>query len=71
MILVFKTFRGKIKPEKIEKGVHEAPFGMLIPPIILAALVIVIFFIPNVLAHYLLIPAWSAVIASILPLLEI
>jgi multicomponent Na+:H+ antiporter subunit A len=63
MILVFKTFRGKYKPEKLEKEVHEAPIGMLIPPIILAALVVAIFFFPNVLSNYLLKPA----VASILP----
>lgn len=65
MILLFKTFRGKIKPEKMEKHVHEAPIGMLIPPITLAVLVVLIFFFPNVLSQYLLKPAWSAVLPTL------
>lgn len=63
MILVFKTFRGKYRPERLEKKVHEAPIGMLLPPIVLASLVIGIFFFPNILSNYLLKPA----VASILP----
>ncbi|KKI89047.1 cation:proton antiporter [Bacillus sp. SA1-12] len=65
MILVFKTFRGKNKPEKLGREVHEAPIGMLIPPLVLASLVIVIFFFPNVLSHYLLKPALSAVLPTL------
>jgi multicomponent Na+:H+ antiporter subunit A len=63
MILVFKTFRGKYRPERLEKKVHEAPIGMLLPPIVLASLVVGIFFFPNILSNYLLKPA----VASILP----
>lgn len=62
MILVFKTFRGKHQPEKLEKKAHEAPVGMLISPIILASLVILIFFFPNVLSKYLIQPAFAAVL---------
>lgn len=62
MILVFKTFTGKQKPEKLDKEVHEAPFGMLISPIILAVLVIVIFFIPNIVSQYFLQPALIAIL---------
>ena len=51
MILVFKTFTGKHQPTKLEKSAHEPPIGMLIPPMILAALVILIFFFPNVLGQ--------------------
>ena len=64
MILVFKTFTGRHKPERLEKKAHEAPIGMLISPIILASLVIGIFFFPNVLSTYLLQPA----LVSILPM---
>ena len=44
MILVFKTFTGKHQPAKLEKSAHEPPIGMLIPPMILAALVILFSF---------------------------
>ncbi|MDQ0269882.1 Na+/H+ antiporter subunit A [Cytobacillus purgationiresistens] len=65
MILVFKTFRGKYKPEKLEKKAHEAPIGMLISPIILASLVVIIFFFPNIIADYLLKPAVASVLPSL------
>ncbi|TWI59616.1 Na+/H+ antiporter subunit A [Halalkalibacter nanhaiisediminis] len=64
MILVFKTFTGKHQPEKLEKEAHEAPIGMLIPPIILASLVLVIFFFPNVLSRALLEPALINILPS-------
>ncbi|MDQ0207808.1 Na+/H+ antiporter subunit A [Alkalicoccobacillus murimartini] len=62
MILVFRTFTGKYKPEKLEKSAHEAPLGMLIPPGILVSFVVVIFFFPQTLADYILNPAVQAVI---------
>jgi multicomponent Na+:H+ antiporter subunit A len=65
MILVFKTFRGKNKSEKLGKEVHEAPIGMLIAPIVLASLVILLFFFPNVLSKYLLKPALNAVLPTL------
>jgi multicomponent Na+:H+ antiporter subunit A len=65
MILVFKTFRGKNKPEKLGKKVHEAPIGMLISPLILGAAVVIIFFFPNIVSQYLLKPA----LVSVLPVL--
>ena len=37
MIIVFKAFLGKPQPEKLDKPIHEAPIGMLISPMILAA----------------------------------
>ncbi|WP_338451256.1 Na+/H+ antiporter subunit A [Niallia oryzisoli] len=65
MILVFKTFRGKNKLEKMGRDVHEAPIGMLISPLVLGSLVIIFFFFPNVLSDYLLKPAWHAVLPTI------
>ncbi|NEU30093.1 Na+/H+ antiporter subunit A [bacterium LRH843] len=62
MILLFETFTGKYQPELLDKEAHEAPIGMLIPPIILAALVLLIFFFPNVLSRYLLEPALASII---------
>lgn len=65
MILVFKTFRGKNKSPKLDRKVHEAPIGMLISPLILGFFVIFIFFFPNEVAHYLLKPAWSAILPTL------
>ena len=65
MIIIFKTFLGKKKDHKLKKKAHEAPVGMLIPPLILAALVVAIFFCPNVLAQHLLQPAWEAVLPAL------
>lgn len=63
MIIAFKAFMGKHYPHRLVKKTHEAPWGMLLPPILLAFLIIFFFFNPNVLAQYLIIPA----ISSILP----
>lgn len=62
MILVFKTFTGPFKPEKLDKIVHEAPIGMLISPIILVFFVVAIFFFPNVVGINLIAPALQAVL---------
>ncbi|NCU17666.1 Na+/H+ antiporter subunit A [Pallidibacillus pasinlerensis] len=67
MILVFKTFTGKFRPEKLTRKVHEAPFGMLVSPIILGLIVVLVFFFPNVLGEYILIPA----LAAVLPMMQI
>jgi multicomponent Na+:H+ antiporter subunit A len=63
MILVFKTFTGKVQLEKLDKKPHEAPLGMLISPMILASLVIIFGFFPNILSYTVIEPA----VASILP----
>ncbi|WP_062105410.1 Na+/H+ antiporter subunit A [Bacillus niameyensis] len=63
LVLLLKTFLGSFHPERLPKNqVHEAPIGMLIPPIILASLVVLIFFFPNILAKYILNPALISVI---------
>ncbi|MEO4053715.1 Na+/H+ antiporter subunit A [Solibacillus sp. CAU 1738] len=61
VIIVAQTFWGQRKPERIEKPVHEAPLGMLISPFILVALVVGIFFFPNILRQYILQPAMLSV----------
>lgn len=67
MIIVFKTFTGKYQPEKLDKKPHEAPIGMLIPPIILASLVIIFGFFPNTLLAYTIIePAMASISPSLL-----
>lgn len=62
MMLLFKTFRGRLNIDQLEKKPHEAPIGMLIPPIILAALVVSFFFFPNILAYSVIEPAIAAII---------
>lgn len=47
MYLVFGTFRGEYKEKELKTKPHEAPFGMLISPIILIVGVIVIGLFPN------------------------
>jgi multicomponent Na+:H+ antiporter subunit A len=64
MILVFKTFTGPYYEERFDRKPHEAPIGMLISPAILALLVIVLFFFPNVLSGSLLEPAVQAIIPN-------
>lgn len=56
MMIVFETFFGEQQGSVTEKA-KEPPIGMLIPPIILATFVIIIFIFPNVLANYVLKPA--------------
>ncbi|QNK57125.1 Na+/H+ antiporter subunit A [Paenibacillus sp. PAMC21692] len=63
LILVFKTFTGTYHPDRLDKKPHEAPIGMLIPPILLALIVVSAFFFPNLLSYSLFEPA----IHSVLP----
>lgn len=65
MIIVFRTFFGPYKQEKLDKVAHEAPPGMLISPIILAICVVGLFFFPNLLGDYLLRPAMSSIFPSL------
>lgn len=66
MTIVFETFLGK-KKGRVTEQTKEPPFGMLISPIVLATLVILIFFFPNTFANYLLKPA----IVSIYPFVNV
>ncbi|GGG20108.1 Na+/H+ antiporter subunit A [Paenibacillus abyssi] len=65
MIIVFKTFTGKYQPEKLEKKPHEAPLGMLLPPAVLASLVIVFGLFPNLLAYSIIEPAMVSILPSL------
>ena len=58
---VFKTFAGQRKSEPLPKKPHEAPTGMLVSPVILAALVVGIFFIPNLIGKWFVKPAVMAI----------
>ncbi|PLR82826.1 Na+/H+ antiporter subunit A [Bacillus canaveralius] len=62
MIIVFKSFTGKYQPEKLDRKPHEAPFGMLIPPLVLAALVIIFGIFPNILSETLIAPAMMSIL---------
>lgn len=61
MIIVFKTFLGKPKSERIDMKLHDPPVGMLLAPSILALFVVAIFFFPNVIGKYLLTPALTTI----------
>lgn len=61
LYFVTHTFMGTYKPDALPKKAHEAPIGMLVSPIVLATLVIVIFFIPNIVATYFIKPAVLAI----------
>ena len=61
LYFVFKTFTGKGEVEQLPHKPHEAPLGMLISPVLLAGLVITIFFIPNVIADTFIKPAVMAI----------
>ncbi|MFS3934177.1 Na+/H+ antiporter subunit A [Bacillus subtilis] len=66
MKLLFKTFRGNYQPEQLEKPAHEAPVGMLVPPVILVALAVSLFFFPNILSYSLIEPAMSSIYPTLL-----
>lgn len=66
MIIVFRTFGGKLQLDKLDKKPHEAPLGMLISPVILASLVIVFGFFPNILSYTLIEPAVASIMPSLL-----
>ncbi|MFD1708673.1 Na+/H+ antiporter subunit A [Siminovitchia sediminis] len=61
MLLLFKTFTGKYQPDQLEKEPHEAPFGMLLPPLMLGALVVIFGFFPNLLSTFIIEPAAIAI----------
>src|SRR5690606_22472339 len=47
------------------KPPHEAPAGMLMPPVILSALAILFFFVPNILSAHLLDPAAKTILPGL------
>ncbi|MCD8511105.1 MAG: Na+/H+ antiporter subunit A [Bacillus sp. (in: Bacteria)] len=65
MIMFFKTFMGKYQPEKLKKEAHEAPIGLLIPPIVLASLVVIFGLFPNLLAYSLIEPAMQSILPNL------
>ena len=61
MYFVLKTFIGKKKFDQLPQRPHEAPIGMLIAPMILAVIVVLVFFIPNVVGKWIVKPAVMAI----------
>lgn len=59
--MVFHTFFGKYQPEKLDKKPHEAPLGLLLPPVILALLAVITGFFPNILSGTLIVPGMNAI----------
>ncbi|KAF2424168.1 Na+/H+ antiporter subunit A [Bacillus subtilis] len=66
MKLLFKTFRGNYQPEQLEKPAHDAPVGMLVPPVILVALAVSLFFFPNILSYSMIEPAMNSIYPTLL-----
>lgn len=64
MTMLWKTFLGQARKEDLVQRAHEAVPGMYIAPSILAAFVILIFFIPNFFVNNLISPAWQAVLPT-------
>ncbi|QPA53673.1 Na+/H+ antiporter subunit A [Lysinibacillus sphaericus] len=58
---VFRTFNGNYKPEQLPHKPHEAPIGMLVSPMLLAGLVVLIFFISNFIGDTFVKPAVLAI----------
>src|SRR5699024_1891716 len=65
MIIVFQTFLGPYKEERLERPANEGPGGMLISPVILAGLVVLIFLMPNMLGNYIIRPAVESVFPTL------
>ncbi len=64
-VMFFQTFTGKFEPSNFKKVVHEAPAGLLISPLVLASLVVIFGFFPNILSKSIIEPA----VVSIAPML--
>ncbi len=64
LILLIKPFMGKCPAQKLEKIPHEGSWGLLLPPCLLAFVIVLFFFFPNIPAHYLLFPAMDAILPS-------
>ncbi|WP_051086724.1 Na+/H+ antiporter subunit A [Saccharibacillus kuerlensis] len=61
MILVFKTFGGKVKNDQLDKLPHEASIGLLAAPVLLVSLALIFAFIPDTLSYALIDSATAAI----------
>nr|WP_221401488.1 Na+/H+ antiporter subunit A [Paenibacillus phyllosphaerae] len=66
MMVVFRTFTGRPQFEQLEKKPHEAPIGLLLSPVVLAALAVVFGLFPNLLSYTLIEPAMAAIHPALL-----
>ncbi|CAM4375021.1 Na+/H+ antiporter subunit A [Paenibacillus typhae] len=66
MILVFKTFGGKLQKDKLDKVPHEAPVGLLLSPVILVSLTLVFAFFPELVSLPLVEPAMASIHTGLL-----
>lgn len=57
MIIIFKSFTGTYHQDLLERKPHEAPWGMLISPIVLSVLIIALFIFPGLVVTSILEPA--------------
>lgn len=71
MMLSFKVFTGQAQLNKLEKKPHEAPYGMLIPPFVLAVVIIVVGLFPGLVANSLLAPVVESIVPGSQPIVEI
>ncbi|MBU5442732.1 Na+/H+ antiporter subunit A [Paenibacillus sp. MSJ-34] len=65
MILLFRTFTGRLQAAKLKREPHEAPLGMLIPPVVLASLAVTFGLFPNLLSYSLIEPAMSSILPGL------
>ena len=65
ILIVRRTFFGKRQDDKLPKTPHEAPIGMLIPPLVLVSLVVIIGLFPNLLSDTLIRPAVEAILPQV------
>jgi multicomponent Na+:H+ antiporter subunit A len=66
MIFLFTTFTGKFDSKQMPQQPHEAKFGMLLPPAILASLTLVIGLFPNIVSYPLIEPALASIFPNLL-----
>ncbi|WNS44144.1 Na+/H+ antiporter subunit A [Paenibacillus sp. MMS20-IR301] len=66
MILVFKTFGGRLQQNKLDKIPHEAPLGLLLPPVILISLAVLFAFFPGLVSGTLIEPAMASIHTGLL-----
>ncbi|KWX71470.1 Na+/H+ antiporter subunit A [Paenibacillus jilunlii] len=67
MILVFRTFTGRLQPEKLDKVPHEAPRGLLFSPVALVSLAVLFAFFPDLPSTSIIEPAVAAIQYGHLP----
>lgn len=61
MMLLLRTFTGKLQPERLERKPHEAGMGLLISPVILGSLTLILGLFPNLLSYTLIEPALASI----------